>query len=371
MSKAYIYKVCLLGLALLGLASCERRSQNTDRLISMSVLVEHTKAGLIEDNAGFQRQGNFGVFGYKAMNNTVDASSQLIFNNQLVENENKDTDPLQAAVWTYSPLRYWDTRKGQWYNYIAYAPHNSTGGVTAQASMTRQGSGSDMYYSLTLSNIPAWQPAATGIDYLVSDVSRATGVDYVKNYASCVDLTFNHILALVDLAAYKIDGTEFTIEKVQAGSLSDADRMVPTGNDNSYEQAVVFGGSPAALQAPQLSLGSAKGQASWYQEAAADGGVEVLSSDMNNPTLICQMLAFPFSTTGGLNLNITFKRGAPSATVASEVAQDKLITSLSKLESGKHYSIVLKFEGGLVVDVHVSEVQDWIIRDRNHSLYNW
>ena len=71
----YVVHVVLVLLAFLLLSglllsSCAKLAVETEQPISMSVKMPGTKA-VVSNMADFQTQGNFGVFGYKTMENVV------------------------------------------------------------------------------------------------------------------------------------------------------------------------------------------------------------------------------------------------------------------------------------------------------------
>lgn len=357
----YVVHVVLVLLAFLLLSglllsSCAKLAVDTEKPISMSVKMPGTKA-VVSNMADFQTQGNFGVFGYKTMENVVTDDAYVVFTNQLVE-YTTTSDPTN---WTYTPLKYWDAKVGMWYGFIAYAPHSSVDGMS-EPTFYKMSNALGNYYSIDFTNIPAWQDAAKGIDYMVSDPSNGKGADYVNNSNCTVNLTFRHILALIDLKGYVADQQPYVISNISVGSTDVDGRKVPNASDNAYGQRIQYD-SDNNLIGPHVTLG-AKGVAVWHtgSDFSLDGRLSEFSNP-EEPVTICSKLAFPFEV-DKLYIKLNFSRNG----VADEVEKP---IDLSNIESGKHYTIILKFEGGDIVDINVSEVQTWNVVNANHGVYNW
>jgi len=378
----YINKV-VLGLAVsLLLGSCAKLAVETEQAISMSVKLPGATKSVVTDLDAFKTQGSFGVFGYKLQggedgqrpvpsNSEGGDTGYQIFTNEDVH--------YSDSKWTYDPLKYWDQKEFMWYSFMAYAPHSdlSHSGFSASWSdISASGTVSTVnYYALNLSGIPSWQKAyplyegQDADDIMVSDLASDEGRDYVGSADCTVNLSFHHILSLIDLTAYTIEGAFFEIVSVEAGSRSNTAKNVLINSNNAYSKPMITSGeykenstySPYTASTADID----KGIATWYP--STEEKLKIKSFDESTPTLICQVLAFPFQVSGGLNLIINFTRSEGGPTEEKEIE----ISGLEDFKGDSHYSIKLKFEGGDIVDVTVSEVQNWNIVTNNHGVFNW
>lgn len=375
-----IYKMVLALAVTLLLGACAKLAVETEPAISMSVNMPGQTKAVINDKADFERQGTFGVFGYKVQDKTLvdDKTAYHVFSNQKVYNTKKDTNPLEIADWDYTPTKYWDQKTGMHYSFIAYAPYCSseTADPNVSASMVFSSSdGSTNYYALKIDNVPSWQDASSDgcKDFMISNPEWGFGTDFVgkQNKPCYVEFTFKHILALIDLKAYVADGMEYKVSKISVGKESTDGLGVPTAvSTNSYSQGILRQTADESVWVEPTTTIGERGVAVWHESDADDHSDDITlnpAQDLEaNPKLISKQLAFPFSVVDKLNISVTFQR--QGAVEYDTVDKD---INLSNIESGKHYTIILRFEGGDVVDVNVSEVQDWNTIDRDHPVYNW
>lgn len=369
----YVLHVVLVLLALLVLSgillsSCTKPTIYTERPISMSLTMPGTK-GVINNNDDFNNQGTFGVFGYKVQDKTLvsESSAYHVFTNQEVDYNN--------SAWDYTPTKYWDQKTGMHYSFIAYAPYcdSETVGPNVQASMefavSPEGTS---YYALKMNNVPSWQDASSNDckDIMISNPEWGFGTDFVgkQNKPCYVEFTFKHILALIDLKAYVADGMEYKVSNISVGKNSNNYKVPTADSENTYSQGILRKTTDETTWIdPTKSIGET-GIAEWHNSAADHTKDIELDPDTDvegTPKLINKQLAFPFSVEK-LSMSVTFLR---QGSVEYDTV-DKDI-NLSNIESGKHYTIILRFEGGDVVDVNVSEVQDWITVNQEHPVYNW
>lgn len=358
--------------------SCAKLAVETEQPISMSVNMPSTKA-VINSKDDFDKQGSFGVFGYKVQGDsqgqilTSDHDAYHVFTNQFVENSKKGTDPLVQADWDYTPLKYWDTKEYMWYGFIAYSPYcdGTTNGPNVTTKMVYSYDIRN-YYALTISGIPAWQNAQDNNckDFMISKPEWGYGTQFVgKSPNPCyVEFTFKHILALIDIKAYVADNMDYNIEKISFGKDAEGSR-VPKDSENTYSQGVIRKADEPAKWVDSTLTVTNSGVAEIHNSTTDHTKDSTLVKGKHietNPKLISQQLAFPFKVTNKLNLSVSFNREGSSGYDSVE----KLI-DLQDIKGGRHYTILLRFEGGDVVDVNVSEVQDWNTIDRDHPVYNW
>lgn len=376
----YINKV-VLGLAVsLLLGSCAKLAVETEQAISMSVKLPGQTKSVVTDLDAFKTQGSFGVFGYKLQDNDLvsETSPYHVFVGQNVTYGNVTlSDGTTTKKWYYDPLKYWDQKEGMWYNFIAYAPYSNstatppTADPNVSTEMVYSTNGQGNYYALQISDIPSWQDASLESckDFMISNPERGKGTDFVNNADCTVNFTFKHILALIDLYAYVADGMDYSVYGISVGKDADG-YTIPTDNGNVYSQGIQRvmsdGLETSSWIDPVITASSNKGVATWYSSTDHDAGI-ILDPEQDTetaPKLISKQLAFPFSVTK-LTMNVSFVR---SGTLDDTASRD---IDLSSFESGKHYTITLRFEGGDIVDVNVSEVQDWNAVTVNHGIYNW
>lgn len=292
---------CKILLPVLGLfASCtpEEDYGASGLAIDMSVHVQKTKS-ITKSVADLQNSG-IGIYGYKEQ--LSDSEKRfMVFENQKFE--------YSGSAWTYSPKRYWDTQTK--YSFIAYAPFDENN-VRANG-----------YSNITINAIQQWQNAddTSSKDYIVALAGDAA-TEYIKG-GGTVNLNFHHILANLQITAYKEGDAAFEIHSISIGDNIDNQRVPSEGTLRSYVQnfnaeradgefsEVELSGNPVSLFAGNMAV-----------EQAAN--------------VVANLLVAPFTAGADLPLTITYtENGAEKSAVVN--------SGITEFKSDAVYTVNLKF----------------------------
>lgn len=292
---------CKILLPVLGLfASCtpEEDYGASGFAIDMSVHVQKTKS-ITKSVADLQNSG-IGIYGYKEQLSESEKRF-MVFENQKLE--------YSGSTWTYSPKRYWDTQTK--YSFIAYAPFDEN-------NVEVHG-----YSNITINAIQQWQNAddTSSKDYIVALAGDAA-TEYIKG-GGTVNLNFHHILANLQITAYKEGDAAFEIHSISIGDNIDNQRVPSEGTLRSYVQnfnaeradgefsEVELSGNPVSLFAGNMAV-----------EQAAN--------------VVANLLVAPFTAGADLPLTITYtENGAEKSAVVN--------SGITEFKSDAVYTINLKF----------------------------
>ena len=370
----YLFQVILLAvLAGSLMVSCSRRHKVSvcDEIVLGASSVG-TKA-LVSDkpslvSLSYTGHTGFGVYGYKSIVSRTYEYRQ--FENTLVypnaDNEN--------ATWSYSPRRYWDSDPDASYQFGAYWPYlNGTGATTV----------SETGKVLTINDIPNWQTADDGKDFLVAE---RRGKYYDGAFSGgYVNFTFEHILANICIRGYYI-GIQDNPVNILSMELSGSDMLTTNGN---ADYTLPFGGQ----ENPTKGFGTV---------TTGDGSHTLLpdtdpvtlpttswyNDDANNPNQyeyqdICSWLVVPSTGWQNLDLAVTYSIGdlnqnpAPTPIPAAKVKISLSTTISNVVQAGTiypqyRYMVTLKFNSATKgIEVESIKVADWEDVEISTEVYNW
>lgn len=370
----YLFQVILLAvLAGSLMVSCSRRHKVSvcDEIVLGASSVG-TKA-LVSDkpslvSLSYTGHTGFGVYGYKSIVSRTYEYRQ--FENTLVYPNSGN----ENATWSYSPRRYWDSDPDASYQFGAYWPYlDGTGATTV----------SETGKVLTINDIPNWQTADDGKDFLVAE---RRGKYYEGAFSGgYVNFTFEHILANICIRGYYI-GIQDNPVNILSMELSGSDMLTTNGN---ADYTLPFGGQ----------VSPAKG----FGTVTTGNGAHILLPDTNPVTLptttwynddennpnqygyqdICSWLVVPSTGWQNLTLTVTYSLGdinqtpAPVAIPAAPVQISLNTTIGEQVQAGTTYPqykylVTLKFNSASKgVEVESIKVADWEDVEISTEVYNW
>ena len=367
-------------LAVLTMYSCckhDKVAVEKDLIVMGASSVSSTKGAISSLNDLKSSNQDFGVFGYKTR--PVDQSYDIyrLFNNTPVQYDSDE------ALWSYSPLRYWDSNTTVSYQFFAYWPHlassdpgNGTPWVSA-TDISNLNSTEDM--SMSLYNIPNWQDASDPdcIDLLTSlrvGKYRSDDPDPENRplfYDRVVNFDFSHILSKLIVQGYYV-GEQNNHVKIYSITLNGTEYLLP-GATSNYQKTI------AASSFSNVQKGAA--QQSLDQVLYSDAnGIQLLETAFKaseqaeyTPTPICAWLLVPTNGWSNLSLSVTYAIGS-AAQQTSEVNQVSIgAENVYAMESGKSYILNLKFntEGG--IELQAMYINSWVnySEELQRPVYNW
>ncbi len=336
-----------------------------------SVSNASTKA-VVDSLADLLQSGlDFGVYGYKTR--PVDQSNEFtrLFNNTPVSYDS------QNAIWSYTPIRFWDSNPAVSYQFFAYWPHlgssdpqDGTAWVTATDVNSLQ-STEDM--SLTINDIPNWQDGAdaASFDFLTSiRVGKYRSNDpNPLFYGGTVIFGFNHILSKLIIQGHYVGDVNNHV-KVHNITLQGKGILLSSGSSD-------YNATLSASGFNQISKATAQQTVNQTLLNNATG-VQVLedafkASDQAQykPTPLCSWLLVPTDGWSDLTLSVTYAIGS-AAQQTSEVATVNIGTGNTYLmESGKSYILNLKFNTQGGIELETMYINKWVDVDQSEELYNW
>ena len=333
-----------------------------------------------------KQDAGFGVYGYKR----VGDKSVILFDNTQVYPEANSA----ATAWTYSPTRFWDmTASYQFIGYWPYLPddmdeNNPYVSVPVPANSNAV---TESEKTLTIHNIPYWQPAATGMDVMTSvrvgryrSISEADGTDFSEQEK--VGFMFRHVLSNLVIKAYYINGSP---DPVGYGTLT-------TDDDGVYINGITLMKSGDTNDVPGKERGNWKADFThpYTERKAAVSGTLTYTDQYTlltganeevqfkneweddptfQPAFIGSWLVVPHRW-NGIKIGVDYTVGG----VAKSSMEKPVPTTLGlesdgyMLQSGKTYTMTLLFDvSNGNVTVHRIGVNDWSLQDVTHHVYNW
>lgn len=407
MTKKITYIVIAIPILLLQFSCCRSRIEELEPIQLGCAIQSGTKAivtdkqSLIQQsyNGGGGNEKGFGVYGYK----TVNTNKTRIF-------ENTEVIPQSAAedaLWSYNPIRYWDSNPVASYQFIAYWPRLDTSGSGPYVSESNG--------TLTIHNIPNWQKASIGsnqvheFDYDANDdgvddtyptdnviqeamdlmtsvrVGRYVGTDaeFADHY---VRFTFSHLLAKVEFRAYYV-GEESKAVKVKSITLKENGTnyiMAPSG---TVDATHIFSASGNSAQVPYATAGTTGNEMPLLSAAdftvPADGIVLPKGTWANDNTTpqrtqhLCTWLTVPSQNWN--NLALDFEYAINDATTTGTAtgltltsAGDNNTQLVGQTLSGHSYVVTLKFTAANGIEIESIQVKNWENSTPvTPSVYNW
>ncbi len=337
-------------------ACCEHEMLAEKDAIFMSA--QQTTRAIINDknDLGSESVSNgtgFGVYGYKTANYNVPGEEidVQVFTNTKVTAAGTDDN----YDWSYTPLKYWD--KSTYYRFVAYWPHTS---------QTAPGSGAYVSHNetdhiITLGGLPCWQEAdGSENDWLIS-TSQKYATQYIDQDNGYVEFSFQHLLARIEIRAWYF-GKEEKKPEITELSIGNSTYKVPDGAttttvSRNYTTSSGSNTWSAFTYADNMKLADTVliNAYSDYEDVAPD-----------TTDLVCEWLIVPFSATD-CPLNVEYKiNSIPFVPIAID-------TSLGAIESGKKYTLTLKFNT-ITNSLELKElsVKDWVESgNSNKDVYNW
>ena len=354
------------------LDSCCKHEVTEMSAISMGVADKSTKAviGSTADliSQYFQTGGEgFGVYGYK--NVSTNSTQYRLFNNVEVYPANNDADDPD---WTYQHTRYWDSNPNANYHFIAYWPH-----------LTNTESETDPYVSeagetLTIHNIPNWQPTSTGYDYMLAEprIGKYKEFPFDANQDVKVRFTFSHLLAKVEFRAYYVGAeSEITVNQI---TLKSPDNNTPTVllDGGSTNVSRVFNASNTTTQLG--TPGSGQSKDIMPEAVALHDSVffDELPGSVPKYQTLCSWLTFPCSFWNNLNLSVNYSISGSALTGTSQGLT--LSTPVNEEPNtgitlpGHSYVVTLKFTISSGIEIESIQVKDWEeATPYEPEVYNW
>lgn len=361
--------LCVL---LLG-SCCKHEETHMSTAISMGIAQNGTKAVISSTgdliSQYFETGGvGFGVYGYK--NVTTNSTQYRLFNNVEVYPTNNDAD---NPDWTYQPTRYWDSNPNANYHFIAYWPHLGTTQSNTEPYVSESGE------TLTIHNIPNWQPTSTGYDYMLAEprIGRYKEFPFDANPDVKVRFTFSHLLAKVEFRAYYV-GAESDITVNQITLLSPDENtpaVLQDGGSTNVSRlfdgngATNVFGTPGSGQSKDIMTGS----------VVLPDSVFFDESSQSQPKYqkLCSWFTFPCSYWNNLNLSVNYSISRSPLTGTSQgltlqtpVVNDNPLIGVTK--PGYSYVVTLKFTISSGIEIESIQVNDWIQGTPSEpEVYNW
>lgn len=354
------------------LDSCCKHEVTEMSAISMGVADKSTKAviGSTADliSQYFQTGGEgFGVYGYK--NVSTNSTQYRLFNNVEVYPANNNTD---NPNWTYQHTRYWDSNPNANYHFIAYWPHLTDDTESATAYVSEEGE------TLTIHNIPNWQPISTGYDYMLAEprIGKYKEFPFNANPDVKVRFTFSHLLAKVEFRAYYVGAeSEITVNQI---TLKSPENNTPAVllDGGSTNVSRVFNASNTTTQLDTPSSGQSK---DIMPEAVAlhdSVFFDELPGSVPKYQMLCSWLTFPCSFWNNLNLSVNYSISGSALTGTSQGLT--LSTPVNEVPNtgttlpGHSYVVTLKFTISSGIEIESIQVKDWEeATPYEPEVYNW
>ena len=268
--------------------------------IDVSVQLPQTKS--ITRSISDLQATAIGIYGYKEQISDTE-NRFMVFDNQKLE--------YTQYSWSYSPVRYWDTQTR--YSFIAYAPYNDN--VTI-----------DGFSGISIDDIPQWQNANSedAKDYIVA-LTDSTATDYIA--ANGVALKFHHILANLQISAFKDGDSDFVITGISIGT---KDCNVPSADarrtfTQSFLHEVQTGSEVAEARFSHIELNS-------MSVMLLNNSVEISATQAE----VANLLVAPFDAGSDIPLVVTYTENGveKSATINS---------GITEFISDAVYNVTLKF----------------------------
>jgi len=326
-------------------------------------------------NGGSNKKG-FGVYGYK----TVSTNYFRLFTNTEVTPSLEPGD----TIWSYSPIRFWDSNTDASYQFAAYWP---------LLEPAKPASGDDPYVTLseetdkvlTIHRIPNWQDSASTAtrDFLVATKrgqykSTANDSRDFSNNGGKVSFDFNHILAQLIIKGFYVgvEDKQITVNSItiKGDSLllpSDtATYQIVINNGNESYQRVVTGDGNHTLDSKPLLNSNLLIPVTAY--LADENGTASYTET------ITQWLVVPSGGWQDLSLDVTYQvdGGNPITSTVDEIslnANDAVVANRYITKPGHKYNLILKFNSansGLPLEaVFVEEYTTVNVNDS--EVYNW
>jgi hypothetical protein len=290
-----------------------------------------------------------------------------------------------STTWSYSPKRYWDSDVEASYQFGAYWPY-----LDDEAPQNGGPWVSETGKVLTINDIPNWQEAASGTDYVVATRQgkyRDANPQITPAFqGGIVDFSFGHILANVLVRAYYV-GVQTNHVNVLSMQLS-GDNMLTTGGNADY--ALPFSGegtrgfvanSITTGQGSHALLPSTANPVTLDEATFCD---ESLQNPQYGYQDICSWFVVPSTGWQGLTLNVNYSLGditqsyTPAAIAATPVTGIALNTTVDETTySGTtlpqyRYVITLKFNSASNgIEIESVKVADWKLVNIETGVYNW
>lgn len=353
--------------------SCRKTSISEESAICLDASFFYTRALITSETAMETESATdgtaIGVFGDKIAKGIgtgglepdgYEGRQTVVFDNQPV---------TYSSGWTYAPTKYWD--RGAYYHFAAYWPEGN-----AEADVEN--------HTMTVYNIPAWQKVdGNEKDYMYAK-SMGAAVSYLPE--GKVNFTFKHFLAKINIQAYYIGDQErqVTITGIQLGKDKEnatAVKDVPlSSGDASFTYSYASGDSAPVIHNETGDWhelitdvnGSTVPKTAYCSDDATDPKVfpgYPNTSDNGGIADICSWLVVPFSSASNLPITVCYRIGdvvkKPSPTVT---------TTLADFESGKEYTIILKFDTNADgMECQAVYVKNWVptAPDVNKTVHNW
>ncbi len=372
MRKVLIIPAVLMFTASIVTSCCKHHDTAVEPAIVMGVSSTSTRAALqgLPDLIEQSYDGNtgFGVFGYKNFRNTqtnVITPTQL-FDNVIVRPSSSEP----TAVWTYQPLKYWDSNPNSSYQFLAYWPYSNTN-VTETDKIVK------------LTDIPNWQSDPSAIDYMTAtQYGRYSGADGFQANQGKVSFRFEHILSRLIIRAFYIGTRQDTVTvtgfTLHESATAAGDVLVNGTTDFIHDFSVAanttvqddaagadkadFGSSYTLLNHAEIGIP----QLSYVDERVPEPRDTIRST-------VSSWLMVPHAW-NGVKLSVSYKIAQ-----GAEKTSDPIALTLGKQTDGYYtkpgytYVITLKFNtAGEGVTVQSIAVRGWIdVDDVNWEVFNW
>lgn len=333
----------------------------------------------------------FGIVGFKMLTDIY--NPELVETTKLFDNFEVRPDDDQGSSWSYSPIRYWDTRSNAWYQFVGYWPRLGTEASTDPAVSSPYVSIDDINKVLTIHNIPNWQRVnlnggGNETDYLTA-IREGNYNDFRSN--NTVDLTFAHLLSKFTVKAYYIgpeDESEYGVRITKVTLKSpESETNVLNGvknTDNSTPASTDFRRSvtdPLATQVTTTQDANANtvDMVSSYVLFNEESGKiqykdELADNSEFEPTTVAQWLVVPH-VWRNVQFEVDFRQNNSTDPVKT---QESAPVTIGKehddyaILPGHSYSVTLYFDvsnSGLKVETVA--VQEWTEHNVNREVYNW
>jgi len=361
MNIANVFRPVVLTLTAIAIVmptACCRHEVPVEKAILMSARQAETTRAIINEKNDLGRQSvsdgaGFGVYGYKTANYNV-AGEEIetqVFSNIKVTATGTDDN----YEWGYSPLKYWDAVC--YYRFVAYWPHVSETPSVDQAYVSHNGAS----HLITIRNLPCWQEVnSSENDWLIS-TSREYASQYLTQDNGYVQFHFQHLMARIEIKAWYW-GSEDKKPEITELTIGNSTYKVPadtakTAVSRDYSTALSSNSWSSITYANEMRLAEATliNAYSEYEDEAP----EIIDT-------VCDWLVVPFSATG---CPLTVKYDIDGVTF-DPVTLD---ASLTTIESGKKYTLTLKFNTvSNSIELKELSVKDWVESDNsNKDVYNW
>lgn len=362
--------------------------------------VVNSKEGLISQMRAANK--GFGIVGFKmvtAPNDPDNVETTRLFDNFEV----KPVDD-EASSWTYSPVRYWDTRSNVFYEFVGYWPRLGSTPNQDESKSDPYVTVNDNGKILTIHNIPNWQrvdltgdnPDIDEVDFLTTTREGTYAQDFSSNI---VDLTFSHLLSKFTIKAYYIGPeVEVTQESPYGVRIKKITLKSPGVNDKNVLDGVINADNskPASTDFKRSTTDLLATQVTTDQDADANT-IDMVNSyelfneesvnlqykdelnDENNanftPTTVAQWLMIPH-VWKDVQFVVEYAKGSSDA--SNTKTQESSPVTLGKEHDGfatlpgHSYTVTLYFDvsnSGLKVESVA--VEEWTEHNVTKEFYNW